>query len=215
MGSAAASEMIPGSPATEGEVVDLLFEVCGATLPADYRHALRDAILHELPWLEDEPAAAIHPLKSARGDDGTLLLAARTRLVLRVPASRHADASELSGRALEMRTSRITCGQSTKRALLAHGTVYAHLVSGDIDDEPGFMAGMRAELETLGIRGEIICGRRQTIGEGDRRLRGFSVMAHGLAPEASLLLQSRGTGSDMKLGCGIFVPHRSAAPVGG
>jgi CRISPR-associated protein Cas6 len=195
--------------------MDLVFEIRGATLPVDYRHALRNAILRELPWLEDEPAAAIHPLKSARGDDGTLLLSARTRLVLRVPASRHADANKLSGTSLEVSASRITCGASTKRALLAHGTVYAHLVSGDIDDEPGFMAAMRVELESRGIRGEVICGRRQTIGEGDRQLRGFSVMAHGLAPEASLLLQARGTGRDMKLGCGIFVPHRSAAAVGG
>ena len=207
--------MNPGNIAPEGEVMDLVFEILGGTLPADYRHALRDAILRELPWLDDEPAAAIHPLKSSRSDDGTLLLSARTRLVLRVPAARLADASKLSGKALEMRASRITCGQSTKRALLAHGTVYAHLVSGDIDDEPGFTAAMRCELESLGIRGEVICGRRQTIGEGDCRLRGFSVMAHGLAPEASLLLQAHGTGKDMKLGCGIFVPHRSAAAVGG
>lgn len=215
MGGAAITEMNARLSPPGCAVQDLVFEVRGQTLPADYRHALRDAIAGALPWFQDEPATAIHPLKSARGDDGRLLLAARTRLVLRVPLSRRAEAAKLSGQVLEMGDTRITCGGATGRPLLAHGTVYAHLVSGNIDDESGFMTAMRAELEALGIRGEVICGRRQSIGEGTRRLQGFSVMAHGLAPDASLLLQARGTGSDMKLGCGIFVPHRSAAAVGG
>lgn len=215
MGGAAVTEMNARSSASTGAVQDLVFEVRGHTLPADYRHALRDAIAGALPWFQDEPAAAIHPLKSARGDDGRLLLAARTRLVLRVPVSRLAEAAKLTGQVLAIGDSGIACGAASGRPLLAHGTVYAHLVSGNIADESGFMAAMRAELEALGIRGEVICGRCQSIGEGSRRLQGFSVMAHGLAPEASLLLQARGTGSDMQLGCGIFVPHRSAAAVGG
>ena len=212
MGSAAATE-VNTDPSAHGAVLDLAFEVRGPPLPVDHRHALRDAISRALPWFADETAVAIHPLKSARGDDGALLLSARSRLVLRLPTERHAAASELGGRVLEMDDARVTVGTSTPRRLLGHGTVYAHLVSGDIDDEIGFTAALRCELETLGIRGEVICGRRQTIGAGSRLLRGFSVMVHGLAPEASLRLQARGTGCDMKLGCGIFVPHRSAAAV--
>ena len=212
MGSAAATE-VNTDPSAHGAVLDLAFEVRGPPLPVDHRHALRDAISRALPWFADETAVAIHPLKSARGDDGALLLSARSRLVLRLPTERHTAASELGGRVLEMDDARVTVGTSTPRRLLGHGTVYAHLVSGDIDDELGFTAAMRCELETLGIRGEVICGRRQTIGAGSRLLRGFSVMVHGLAPDASLRLQARGTGGDMKLGCGIFVPHRSAAAV--
>ena len=212
MGSAAATE-VNTHPSAHGAVLDLAFEVRGAPLPVDHRHALRDAITCALPWFADETAVAIHPLKSARGDDGALLLSARSRLVLRIPTERHAAAAELGGWVLEMADAHVTVGTSTPRPLLGHGTVYAHLVSGDIDDELGFTAAMRGELETLGIRGEVICGRCQTIGAGSRLLRGFSVMVHGLAPEASLRLQARGTGCDMKLGCGIFVPHRSAAAV--
>ena len=213
MGSAAATEVSSHALARDA-VLDLAFEIRGSSLPVDHRHALRDAIMSTLACLEFEPAVAIHPLKSARGDDGALLLSARSRLVLRVPATLHAAVAELSGRVLEIDDVQIGVGASTQRPLLAHGTVYAHLVTGDIDDELGFTAAMRNELEMLGIRGEVICGRRQTIGAGDTLLRGFSVMVHGLAPEASLRLQARGTGCDLKLGCGIFVPHRSAAAVG-
>ena len=213
MGGAATTE-VTTHPYTHGAVMDLAFAVRGPSLPVDHRHALRGAIARALPWIEDEPSVAIHPLKSARGDDGALLLSARSRLVLRVPAGRRVAAAELCGLVLEMDDARVTIGSSTPRPLLGHSTVYAHIVTGDIDDEPGFTAAMQSELETLCIRGEVVCGRRQAIGTGDRLLRGFSVMVHGLVPEASLLLQTRGTGCDMKLGCGIFVPHRSAAAVG-
>lgn len=191
--------------------VDLAFAVRGPALPADHRHALRDAVMSALTWFGHEPDVAIHPLKSARGDDGTLLLSSRARLVLRVPAERRDDTAKLGGRVLEMDDARITIGASTARALLGHGTLYAHLITGDIDDETGFVTLIRNHLTARAIRGEVICGRRQTIGAGKRMLRGFSLMVHGLTPEASLQLQARGIGDDMKLGCGVFVPHRSAA----
>ena len=45
-------------------------------------------------------------------------------------------------------------------------------------------------------------------------LREEHLAVHDLAPEHSLLVQSVGLGSERKLGCGIFVPHRLAAAVG-
>ena len=42
----------------------------------------------------------------------------------------------------------------------------------------------------------------------------FSMMLHGLGPEQSLRLQQRGLGPHRLLGCGLFVPHKSAAAVG-
>lgn len=210
MGDTATTE-IEAPTLASGVFVDLAFAVRGPALPVDHRHALRDAVMSALTWFGHEPDVAIHPLKSARGDDGALLLSSRARLVLRVPAARRDDTVKLCGRVLEVGDARITLGASTARALLGHGTVYAHLVSGDSDDEIGFMRFVRDQLATYAIRGDVICGRRQTIGAGTRVLRGFSVMVHGLSPDASLQLQTHGIGDDMKLGCGIFVPHRSAA----
>lgn len=214
MGDTAITEVNRGPRVQECAALDLVFEARGATLPADHRYALREAIALALPWFEDEATAAIHPLKSAHAASGAVLLSARSRLVLRIPVERRAAAVQLRGRALVLDGATIDIGEMTARPLLGHGTVYAHLVTGDIDDELAFTAAMRDELELLGIRGEVICGRRQTVGGGDRQLRGFSVMVHGLLPESSLQLQARGTGCDMKLGCGVFVPHKSAAAVG-
>jgi CRISPR-associated protein Cas6 len=214
MGGTATAEVTLDPTAHEGEVLDLAFKVRGSPLPVDHRHSLRAAIARALPWFEDEATAAIHPLKSAHADDGATLLSARSRLLLRVPAWRQRAAGQLGGQVLALHSGTLDIGTSIVRPLLGHGTLYAHLVTGNADDELAFAAAMRDELELLGIRGEVICGRRQSIGGGDRQLRGFSVMVHGLTRESSLLLQARGTGGDMKLGCGVFVPHRSAAAVG-
>jgi hypothetical protein len=41
----------------------------------------------------------------------------------------------------------------------------------------------------------------------------FSLMLHALPPDQSLRLQHHGLGVHRLLGCGIFVPHKSAAAV--
>lgn len=210
MGEPATHE-IAASMATD--VIDLAFALAGDSLPLDHRFQLRDAVVSVLPWFSQEAGAAIHPIKSSRSDEGLLLLSARTRLVLRVPRARCEAALVLVGQVLNVAGTALMIGGATQRALLGHGTVYAHLVCGDVDDETGFAARMKAQMDTQGIRGEVICGRRQTLGAGATLLRGFGVMVHGLAPEASLRLQAEGAGCNMQLGCGIFVPHRSAAAV--
>jgi CRISPR/Cas system CSM-associated protein Csm4 (group 5 of RAMP superfamily) len=40
-------------------------------------------------------------------------------------------------------------------------------------------------------------------------------MLDGLEPEDALRLQASGIGPDRSLGCGLLVPHKSAAAVGG
>jgi len=45
-------------------------------------------------------------------------------------------------------------------------------------------------------------------------LRGYSLMLDGLSAADSLRLQETGIGRHRRLGCGVFVPHKSAAAVG-
>ncbi len=214
MGTQATAELMRHAPAAADKALDLAFEIRGSPLPADHRHALRAAIAGALTWFEAEPTAAIHPLKSAHAVNGAPLLSRRSRLVLRVPVGRQTAAGQLAGQVLSLADATLAIGTSVARPLLGHGTLYAHLVTGNADDEPAFTAALREQLSLIEIAGEIICGRRQSLGAGERQLRGFSVMVHGLSRENSLRLQTCGVGRDMKLGCGVFVPHRSAAAVG-
>ncbi|HEY0824165.1 MAG TPA: type I-MYXAN CRISPR-associated protein Cas6/Cmx6, partial [Ramlibacter sp.] len=98
------------------------------------------------------------------------------------------------------------------RELLAHGTLYAHLVAADEPEEELFLRRMRSELDALGVRGEPVCGRWQTTEAG--RLVGCSLMLSGLEREQSLRVLRQGLGAHRRLGCGLFVPHKSAAAVG-
>jgi CRISPR-associated protein Cas6 len=48
----------------------------------------------------------------------------------------------------------------------------------------------------------------------DTEIVGYSLMLHELSPDDSLRMQAIGLGKERKFGCGIFVPHKSAAAVG-
>ena len=105
-------------------------------------------------------------------------------------------------------------GEPHVRALRRTSTQYSPMVVFGRDDEVEFLAECDRALEALGVGGNVVCGRVQTrLGETGE-MRGFSLMVHGLSIEHALILQQRGLGSARKIGCGIFVSHKTAAAVG-
>ena len=100
------------------------------------------------------------------------------------------------------------------RELLPHATLYAFKVAAPGSDELEFMEQVAAELDGLQVRGQRVCGKRGALASAGAALVTFSLMLHGLSREHSLLVQQRGVGGHRLLGCGIFVPHKSAAAVG-
>ena len=198
-------------------MVDLAFVLQGQTLPREHRHALAAALEQALPWLACEPAAGVHPLNLSTGGGAQALLSRRTRLTLRLPQGRVAAARQLEGARLDVAGSRLAVGAAHTRALLPWGTLYAHRVaSGHADDELAFLQEVDAELASLGVSGRPICGRAQAgdTGDGDLCAAGFSLMLDGLSAAAALRLLEHGLGPHRRMGCGLFVPHKSAAAVG-
>jgi CRISPR-associated protein Cas6 len=63
------------------------------------------------------------------------------------------------------------------------------------------------------LRCGFICGRPQTLRSEAGTLHGYSLMLHDVPPHKSLQLQDEGMGRNRLLGCGIFIPHKSIAPV--
>jgi CRISPR-associated protein Cas6 len=198
----------------QAAMVDLVFPLGGHSLPRDSAPALRVALQRELPWLEQEPLAGIHPLKLVPGTDAEALLSQRTRLFLRLPRTRIDAATGLAGRSLQLGDQAVMLGQPHPRELLPHRTLYAYAVAAQADDEIAFVQAMNDELQSLQVRSQVICGKRQQRDWPAGALTTFSLMLHGLTQVDSLLLQERGLGRHRLLGCGIFVPHKSAAAVG-
>jgi CRISPR-associated protein Cas6 len=187
--------------------VDIAFAVRGTTLPSDHRALLAEALERELPFLAADPRCGVHRLKLAQD-----WVSPRTRLVLRVPVERAGEVLGLAGRELDLAGHRLAIGAGHARPLLAHTTLYAHFVAADVADEAAFLAAAEGELGRIGVRGRAICGRWQSLEA--HALVGCSLMVDQLSPEDALVVLESGLGRHRRLGCGLFVPHKTSAAVG-
>jgi CRISPR-associated protein Cas6 len=194
--------------------VDVAFALDGRSLPRDHAQALADALAARLPWLASHPTAGVHPVKVVPGDGPQGWLSQRARLLLRVPQSLQPALAVLDGCTLGVAGSTLRLGPPTPHRLLPHGTLYAYFVAAASDDEAAFMRDVQAELDALHIGAHTVCGKCQVRHSGAGVVVGFSLMLHGLSPADSLTVQRVGIGPHRALGCGLFVPHKSAAAVG-
>jgi CRISPR-associated protein Cas6 len=193
--------------------VDFAYAVAGISVERDYACGLLEALRALAPWLDEEPLAGVHPIRGLTASAGALLVGGRTRLVLRVPQGRIADCERLQGRSLPL-PDPLRLGPASRRELLAYPVLHSRLVVTGADDEQSFVADIDDAVAALDLDCETIVGRRGEVQVGQRRLAGFSLMLHGLSAAGSLKAQAHGLGQHRKLGCGLFVPHKSVAAVG-
>jgi len=194
--------------------VDVAFAIEGCSLPRDHAQALADALDVRLPWLRGHPTAGVHGIKLVPGIEPQGWLSRRARLLLRVPQSRVPALAPLGGCTLAVAGSALRLGDARPHELVPHATLYAYFVAADGDDEAAFMATVHDELGRLGVHAFAVCGKRQQRQSAAGALTGFSLMLHQLSPADSLTLLRLGLGPHRHLGCGLFVPHKSAAAVG-
>jgi CRISPR-associated protein Cas6 len=199
--------------ATGDTMVDIVFPVRGDSVARDHRRALAGAIEACLPWLRDDAGAGVHRLNVSAGAGPRALLSGRTCLTLRLARERIADAARLEGASLDLGDSSLQVGSPQVRELRPWGTLYAHVVDASAAaDEIDFLAAVQADLQRLGVACRPICGRLQLLpGDG---LRGYGLMLDGLGADDARTVLEAGVGAHRRLGCGLFVPHKSAAAVG-
>lgn len=201
------------------EVLDAVFAIECRSLPLDHAYALSQAVQAALPWFADEPQAGLHTIHGAasgagwqrpEGDDAELQLSRRTRLVLRLPAHRLADAAALSGRTLDVAGSSMRVGRLSARPLLRIASLFSRSVIFEgAADESAFLAAATEGLRALGVEAStMLCGRDVTLATPGRTYRTRSLMLTVATPSQSLALQRQGLGAARKLGCGVFIPHK-------
>ncbi len=181
----------------------------GTRVPKDHGLALFDELARLLPWLAQENLAAIHPLHGSDCGDGTLLLNRRAKLVIRIPQERLDDTLALDGQTISVVGNALLIGAGKVKALTHHTPLYAQLVTTGSADEGDFARDIMRLLDELGIDTRFICGRQQTLTTEDGAVAGFSLMLHGLPVEHAIRVQQLGLGGNRKLGCGVFIPHKS------
>jgi len=194
--------------------LDFAFAVAGDVIERDYPAQLYRALTLLLPWLEDEPLAGVHPMRGLTPCPDGMLVGGRTSIVLRVPEHRAAACAALQGADLKL-PAPLHVGRARRRELLPYPVLHSKLVVTGAEDEAAFLHDVDASLAALGIDCATIVGRRGHLKVDDRQsLVGYSLMLHGLSEAHSLRAQEQGVGRERKLGCGLFVPHKSIAAVG-
>lgn len=186
----------------------------GVAVPVDHAYLLARELARLLPWIENESALGIHAIHGAENGQGELILNHRTKLVVRCPAARLNDLLELEGQTIRIEQRPLSFGEGKIKSLSRYSPLYAHCVITGHADENDFSRDILELLLERGIDSRFICGMRQNVFDGNEKVAGYSLLLHNLPVEHSLALQQQGLGLHRKLGCGIFIPHKSIVAVG-
>ncbi|HUW27288.1 MAG TPA: type I-MYXAN CRISPR-associated protein Cas6/Cmx6 [Sulfuriferula sp.] len=193
---------------------DAHLELRGPRMPVDHGYLLFRELLRLLPWIEDEALLGIHPVHGADSGAGELMLNRRTKLVVRCPAGRLDELTKLNGRTIHLERQELVIGACKVKPLSRYTPLYAHCVVTGNADEREFTLDIMRMLSQMGINSRFICGRPQRVFDGRDIVSGYSLLLHSLPLEHAIHMQQQGLGAHRKLGCGIFIPHKSIAAVG-
>ena len=188
------------------EMIDLVFEISGGTLPIAYPYTLWDELVRLAPQLGEDENIGVIPLRMSRSNEG-MLLPKRAKLVLRLPHALANVATGLAQKQMRVADSLIQLGSCKARPISHYPTLHAHLVTG-ADDEIAFMKEVESALAAMGVEAKLICGQRIALTNGERAIKGYSLVLHDLSPEDSLHVQYSGLDEERRFGCGIFVPYK-------
>jgi len=190
-------------------VSDVQFDLKGSNIPVDHGYDLFNELARLLPWLAGEELGGVHAIHGADSGTGHLILNRRTKLVIRTTTARSKDLLALSGQSITLEGNKLEIGAAKEKPLPLHTPLFSHCVMTNSEDELDFANDILRMLDEIEIDSRFICGKRQTIKTGQGPRSGFSLLLHGLPVEHSILVQQQGLGINRKIGCGIFIPHKS------
>ena len=202
------------------EIVDVAFRLPGGRLPVDHAYSLFSEVSRVLPWFSEETAARLHQVHTAASGSGWLRpegscgdelhLSRRTRLTLRLPRRRAADALALSGCELDVAGYSLIPGAGKILVLVPADTLLArHVVCRENEEEAQLVARLEHTLSGIGIAAaSLICGRAHRIVTPQAVMHTRSVVVTNLDADASLALLREGIAPGGNLGCGVFVPYK-------
>lgn len=205
-------------------IVDITFEMNCRCLPTDHAYILSQAIQQALPWFEQEAQAGLHLIHGAESGNGwyrpdepeeLLYLSRRTKLTLRLPIHRIAEAQALSGTTLDIAGYSLTLGKTKEKSLNKMPVLFArHIVANSEQDENIFLDEAIAQIQKMGIVcRKALCGKNHRFQMPNGELFTRSLMLADLKSQESITLQQQGLGKGRKIGCGLFVPHKDIKSV--
>lgn len=195
------------------EMIDVVFDLGGETLPATYPFALWAALTDHAPQLKETPSVGILPIRGTTIGEN-LIVTKRAKLTIRLPAAlTESVTTRLSNQQLDLAGNTLHLGTGKARPIQPYPTIHAHHVTGN-NDEVQFIETINTQLDAMKIKGGVICGKRHALNGDHQSIHGYSLVIHDLKPDASLQLQYAGLGENRQFGCGIFVPYKVITGLG-
>ena len=209
---------------TSDKVVDVSYKIECKQIPTCHAWELSQALYQVMPWIKDESELGVHQIHGAtsgngweRPPDGEVIhLSKRTRMHLRIPTSRIAEANELIGKTLDVAGYAVTIGKMSSKSIDPFSTLFARyiVVLAGMGEED-FLQWVVAELASRDIQArKLLCGMGHEFEANGEKIETRSLMIADLDKSTSVLLQEAGIGPHRHLGCGIFIPHKGIKAAG-
>ncbi len=209
-------------------VADLSFKVICKQVPLDHAQELSEAIQSLLPWMADEPAAGIHMIHGAstgngwqrpdnETNNGCIYLSKRSRMLIRLPKTRHEDAKALIGKTINLGGNELTFGDYQVKMFSPLSTQFSrHIILHENETEEQFIGRVSEVLKNemdITLR-KALCGLGDSFDLDGEKVKTMSIMVADLDPEEAVALQTNGIGNDQIRGFGLFIPHKGIKAVG-
>jgi CRISPR-associated protein Cas6 len=214
----------PTAQNTPALCVDLRFHFECACLPLDHAYLLATALQRFLPWFAGEAMAGlhlVHPPAQGNGwlradeQDSLIYLSRRSKLSLRLPRHRLADAQELTGKTLQLGDYSMLLGQCSEKPLSRSDVLFSRYVLADsAQSEADFIQQMAHELKSQKrLFRKLLPGKTHVFHHPQGQWFTRSLMVADLDDASAIALQQHGLGQGRATGFGLFVPHKGIKQV--
>lgn len=206
---------------TDNAIVDVSFKVNCKKISSDHAYDLFEAVLNKFPKIRDINNLAIHSVYGAESGAGwerpetEIYLSKRTRFCIRTPVEYSKEFYKLDGEMLKIGKYEMTLSRPSTKNLIITDTLFCRTVVVENNaNEEEFLQEVNSSLISMGINvKKMLCGKEHFIKIPNKTLIGKTLLITDLEKKDSIKIQQLGIGIGKLYGCGIFLPHKSIAPV--
>ncbi len=204
------------------KIVDVSFKVDCQKISLDHAYDLYEAINQKIPEINTIDNLAIHSIYGAESGAGwerpktEIYLSKRTRFCIRTPIEYADKFFHLNDQTLNIgKKYLVKLSKPTIKKLIITDTIFCRsVIMENIEDEDSFLSDVNSSLSLINIKvKKMLCGKDHYIKTPKKILRSKSLLITNLEKEDSIKIQELGIGIGKLYGCGIFLPHKSIAPV--
>jgi len=203
------------------KIVDISFKVNCNKIAADHAYDLFQAVSKRFPKINTIDNLAIHSVHGAESGAGwerpetEIYLSKRTRFCIRTPIEHSEEFHDLNGETLKIGKYEMSFSKPTIKKLGITDTLFCRtVVVENNNSEEEFLKDVSLSLAEMSISvKKMLCGKEHIIQTPNKALVGKTLLITDLEKHDSIKLQELGIGIGKLFGCGIFLPHKSIAPV--